>query len=123
MLLRGLVLQVLHLAAENLGFSPPRQDPTLQHGGKGPELLQALGELRRQVCKPGFPIQLSLSEGVRLASTIALAKAEDFELLTRKFDFWAPQRRATGEAWPFPLTAARRFSDVTHPTTKLLIIY
>ena len=95
----------------------------LQRGGKGPELLQALGELRRQVCKPGFPIQLSLSEGVRLASTIALAKAEDFELLTRKFDFWAPQRRATGEAWPFPLTAARRFSDVTHPTTKLLIIY
>ena len=75
MLLRGLVLQVLHLAAENLGFSPPRQDPTLQRGGKGPELLQALGELRRQVCKPGFPIQLSLSEGVKLP-------CQEFEVLS-----------------------------------------
>ena len=73
MLLRALVLQVLHLAVENLGFSPPRQDPTLQRGGKG--LLQALGELRRQVCRPGFPIQLSLSEGVKLP-------CQEFEVLS-----------------------------------------
>ena len=60
--------------------------------------------------RPSFSRGSSLRrpEDLRLASTIALAKAEDFELLTRKFDSLR-QRQLDGEA---------RFTDLSAQLTK-----